>query len=380
METSPDIVNQRPKIAVIYLTYPTPNWERDISRFMKSFERINYPKDRVELICVESKGKGERVQPWFETHWMPKSEKELPRITYICNDEWIGFSGNNNIGLEKAKALGCKYVHLTNEDTDVDPDYLSHAVSRAEKDPCVAIVQSLLLLGEERDKVNSVGNRYHYLGFGYSGGYGWTRQEAERYFDEKRKTDPELNIHYASGAGALVRISALDGEQLFDEKFFSYHEDTDASLMARIKGGKVVVEPNSVIYHYYEFGKSKQNFFWMERNRYALMFSYYSIWTLLLLLPIMTVMDFGLLLFSFKSGWWRQKLAVYYEWLMKDYWHWIRKRRKQIQAVRKISDKELLKYSTPVIEFQGEGVKNPLLEHVANPSLAFYWALVRWLI
>lgn len=369
-----------PKVAVIYLTYPTPNWERDISGFMKSFEGINYPKDRLELICVESKGKGESVRPWFEKNYMSKSGRELPRITYIYNDEWVGFSGNNNIGLAKAKELGCEYVHLTNEDTDIDADYILRAVERAEHDPDVAIVQSLLLLADDRGKVNSVGNVFHYLGFGYSGGYGWSRAEAERYFEEKRKTDPDLNIHYASGAGMLVRVAHLDGAKLFDEKFFSYHEDTDASLMARARGKKVVIEPSSIIYHYYEFGKSKKNFFWMERNRYAIIFSYYRLRTLALLLPIMLVMDFGLLLFSFKSGWWREKLDVYREWLGADYWRWIKRRRAHILSVRKISDKELLKYSSSVIGFQGEGVKNPMLDHIANPSLELYWRIVKWLI
>lgn len=366
-----------PKVAVIYLTYPTPHWERDISRFMQSFERIHYPKDRLELICVESKGKGERVQPWFEENWFPKSGKELPRISYIFNDAWIGFSGNNNLGLEKARELGCTYVHLTNEDTDIDQDYILRAVERAEQDSRVAIVQSLLLLGEERDKVNSIGNEYHYLGFGFSGGYHWTVREATVYFEEKRKSDPELHIHYASGAGMLVRLSSLGKNQLFDERFFSYHEDTDTSLLARVKGQKVVVEPSSIVYHYYEFGKNKKNFFWMERNRYVLMFSYYTFKTLLLLLPIMLVMDFGLLLFSFKSGWWREKLAVYQEWFSGSFWHWIQNRRKHIQSIRTISDRELLKYSTPIIVFQGEGVKNPLLEYIGNPCLDFYWWLIK---
>ncbi len=369
-----------PKVAVIYLTYPTPNWERDISGFMKSFESINYPKDRLELICEESKGKDERVKPWIVNNYMPKSGKELRHLTYIYNDEWIGFSGNNNLGVEKAKELDCDYVHLTNEDTDIDQEYILRAIERAEKDPNIAIVQSLLLLAEERNKVNSIGNRFHYLGFGFSGGYKWTKREAEAYFEEKRKTDPDLNIHYASGAGMLVRVSALNGEKLFDEKFYSYHEDTDASLMARIKGQKVVIEPKSIIYHYYEFGKSKKNFFWMERNRYALIFSYYKIKTLLLLLPIMLVMDFGLLLFSFKSGWWREKLNVYKEWFTKEYWQWIKSRRKSIQSVRKMNDRKLLQFSTSVIEFQSDGVRNPVLDHIGNPCLAFYWGIVKRLI
>lgn len=70
-----------PKVGIIYLTYPTPNWERDINRCLASMEKITYPKDRLELICVESKGKIAPLQAWFQEKWMPKSEKELPRIS-----------------------------------------------------------------------------------------------------------------------------------------------------------------------------------------------------------------------------------------------------------------------------------------------------------
>jgi len=358
-----------PKVGIIYLTYPTMHWERDISRFMKSFEKINYPKDRLELICVESKGEGERVQPWFEKCWMSKSGNELPRISYLHNDEWIGFAGNNNIGLAKAKELDCEYVYLANEDTDTDPHFVMRAVERAELDPNIAIVQSLILLGEERDKINSIGNAYHYLGFGYSNGY---RESAVEYVKDATSHD----INYASGAGMLVRISSLEGEPLFDEKFYSYHEDTDAGLLARLKGNKVVMEPSSIIYHYYEFGKSKENFFWMERNRYVLLFSYYKFWTLFLLWPMICCMDAALFLFSIKSGWWRQKLRVYDEWIKPEYWRWIKKRRSYIQSVRKLSDKEFLQSAVSRIEFQEPNVKNPVLEKIGNPVMTLYWGII----
>lgn len=373
-------MTHHPKVGIIYLTYPTPNWERDIDRCLESMEKINYPKDRLELICVESKGKLPPVRPWFEERWMPKSGKALPRISYIFNDAWIGFAGNNNLGVEKAKELGCDYVHLTNEDTDVDPDYILHAVERAEQDSSVAYVQSFILLGEKRDQVNTVGNAFHYLGFGYSNGYLWTKDRALQFFDHERRTNPDLEIGYASGAAVLCRLSALDDAGLFDEKLFLYHEDTDASLYARMRGLKTVVEPRSIVYHYYEFGKSKMNFYWMERNRYVLMFSYYRLWTLFLFLPIMALTDFGVLLFSLKNGWFDMKRKVYAEWCTGDFWRWVRARRKRIAHVRTISDRAFLRHAVTDIAFQEVGVKNPLLTYVGNPLFAVYWAVIRRLI
>ena len=51
-------------------------------------------------------------------------------------------------------------------------------------------------------------------------------------------------------------------------------------------------EPTSVIWHYYEFGKAKINYYYMERNRYVLVFSYYRPDTFYTM-PMLLVMDIG---------------------------------------------------------------------------------------
>ena len=128
----------------------------------------------------------------------------------------IGFSGNNNLGFEKAKELGCAYVHLTNEDTEVDPDYLTHAVARAESDPKIAAVQSLILLGQDRDRINSAGNAYHFLGHGYSTGYRLARDgypvtgEEIGSVDDLNSFAIELPPHH--GASLLVEQSVDEEE------------------------------------------------------------------------------------------------------------------------------------------------------------------------
>lgn len=370
-----------PKVAIIYLTYPTQNWKTDVPRCLTSLESLDYPKDRVELICVESKAKEDPIKPWFDEHWMPKSNRTLPPITYVFHDTWIGFAGNNNIGYELARQKGCEYVYLLNEDTDVDPGFLKAAVMRAEQDPNVAIVQSLLKLGQERDQINTIGNAWHLLGFGYSNGYHWTMSRFEAWLCQERKTNPELQIAYASGAGMLARIASLEKNGgLFDEKFFLYHEDTDASLRARIQGQKVVLEPSSIVYHHYAFNKGKINYYWMERNRYVLVLIYYKLWTLILLSPFFLAFEIGLWGFSFLRGWSDMKWKATKEFFSADFWSWISRRRREMQYRRTISDRAFLERSTAEIQFQEESVQNPLLEKVANPLMAGYWWVIQRLL
>lgn len=370
-----------PKIGILYLTYPTANWEKDIPRCLAGLEKIDYPMDRIELICIESKGKKEPVQPWFEREWMPKSGVSLPRITYIFRDAWIGFAGNNNLGLEAAKELGCDYVYLLNEDTDTEPGFLRAAVARAESDPKIGIVQSLILLGEERDRLNSCGNDWHILGVGYSRGYRWTTAQFQTWLAKERQQNPELHIAYASGAGELVRLSMLQEiGPLFDEAFFMYHEDTDLSLRARVQGWKVVLEPTSVMYHYYEFAKAKINYYWMERNRYALLFMYYSWKALLLLAPLLVVFELAMWVFSLFRGWSDMKWKMFKEWFDPAFWKWIRAARTRIADKRVVPESAFLALSVSEIAFQEESVKNPVLTHIGNPLMRAYWSVVRRLL
>ena len=370
-----------PKVAIIYSAYPTPHWERDIPRCLSSLEKITYPKDRVELICFESKAKIPSIKEWFAQTWLPKSGESLPAMTYLFHDRWVGFAENNNLALEVAKQKGCNYVYLLNQDTDVEPDFLDRAIERAESDPSVAIVQSLFRLGDERDQLNSCGNAWQILGVGFSRGYHWDVPTFERWLRAERVHNPELLIAYAGGAGMLARISALNQNGgLFDEKFFLYHEDTDVSLRARIQGWKVVLEPSSVIYHYYEFNKAKINYYWMERNRYALVLMYYRLWTLFLMAPLFIAFDVAMWGFSILRGWYDMKWKVTKEFFSIDFWRWIYVRRKEMQLRRRVSDRELLSLSVTEILFQEASIKNPLLDHVGNPLMRWYWWAVKRLV
>lgn len=368
----------QPKIGIIYLTYATQKWERDIVNAMTSLEKISYPKDRIELICVESKSDRESVKAWFEREWMPKSGQSLPRVTYLnLTNESLGFAANNNRGLVKAKELGCDYVYLLNQDADIAPDFLEPIIAKMEGDKRIGIAQSLILLGEERNLVNTVGNAYHFLGFGYSRGYKWTVEQAKAFYTKEKQTNPDLEIAYASGAGMMVRVADLEDRALFDEAFFMYHEDTEASFAMRIRGQKVVVVPESVIYHWYDFSKSITKYFWMERNRYALMFMYFKPWTLFLISPLLIMMELALFAFSLPRGWWGEKRKVYKELFSKNYWQWIGERRKQNQHVRKINDREFSRLFVSQILFQNDSVKSWPLENVGNPLMAAYWWVVR---
>ena len=304
---------------------------------------------------------------------MPESEALFPKIHLYESKVNTGFVGNN-IGMKYALDSNFDYVFLLNADTVVDPDFLNQAVASGEKDKGIGAVQSFLMLWPDKNFVNSLGNKIHFLGFGYSFGYRWSVSQAEKYFGKSDNRD----IAYASGAAVLYRAAYLRDVGFFDEKFFLYHEDLDLSWRLRMLRANIVISPNSIVFHKYEFSRSILKYYFMERNRLIFLFKNFQISTLVLISPALLVMELGLLLFALKSGFWRDKLRAYVFFLDYKNWQYILKERKKVQGSRATRDRELFKWLSGAITFQD--IDSPLLTYLVNPIFSLYWWLVKKLI
>lgn len=296
--------------------------------------------------------------------------KEGFPCVFFKNTENLGFSGGNNQAIRRALDDGFDYVYLLNPDTEARPGFLDEALRVAEGDPSIAVVQSLLRLHPATDLVNSYGNEIHFLGFGYAGG------ESMPLHDPSVQAKLHVrDIAYASGAGMLVRASALREIGFLDEELFAYHEDLEFSWRARLAGHRVVLAPASEVFHKYEFSRSIKKYFWMERNRLIVLLRMYRLSTLLLVLPAFLVMEAGLWAFAFKGGWWREKLRAYAHFLSPRNWAALVAARARTQALRTVSDREATRLFTGRILFQQ--LRPTLLTRVANPLFAATWAVTR---
>ena len=292
---------------------------------------------------------------------------------FFKNADNLGFSGGNNQAMRLALEEGYEYMYLLNPDTEAQPGFLEEAIRVAETDASIGVVQSQLRLHPKTELLNSYGNEIHFLGFGYAGGESLPADSAEA----KAKLHVR-DIAYASGAGMLIRASLLREIGFLDEELFAYHEDLEFSWRARLAGHRVMLAPNSLVYHKYEFSRSIKKYFWMERNRFIVMMRLYRPATLLLLLPAFAAMEFGLWLFAFKSGWWREKLRAYAYFLSPANWAKLLAARDKAQALRKIGDRQATALFTGRILFQQ--MQPSLLTRVANPVFSAYWALARLIL
>ncbi len=355
-----------PKVAIIYLTYNTQASTQDIPACLRSLENMDYPKDRVRIIFVENQSKHGQSRPMIERDWFPKAGVTLPEMEYISNTDDVGYAGANCIGLDAAKRWGAEFVYLLNQDTTVDPAFLSAIVEYAEAHPNAAVMQSRIMLKQTPDALNSEGNALHYLGFGFSIGY------CEKY---TRGRTAALPMFYASGAALFVRIAALDTIGLFEPSYYMYHEDVDLSWRARLAGFDVAYVEDSVIFHHYEFSKSIQKFYWMERNRHLTNLTNYEWKTVAAIAPMLFVMELGTMYFAFRSGWGKEKARSWIHLMKPSTWVFIRVRRTEVASFRKVSDAKLLPLMCGVVVSQE--IENPLLTKIVNPIMNGYFGLIK---
>jgi GT2 family glycosyltransferase len=279
-----------------------------------------------------------------------------------------GYALGNNQGFRSAILQNFDYVVASNMDTVFDKDWLKNLVQTAEENAQAGAVQAKILMYKDKNKINSTGNKIHFLGFGYCEDYGVKNYEI--------KETKEIN--YASGCSVLYKTEILKKIGMYDEDFFMYHEDTDLSWRIWQAGYKVILAPNSIVYHKYEFNRSIMQFYFMERNRFLTILTNYKIKTLFLIFPAFLLMELGLFGFSIKNKTYKTKLRVYCYFINPANWIKLHKSRTTKQKHRKIKDQEIVKKFTGKLEFQE--VENPILKYIANPFFNLYWTLAKQLI
>lgn len=349
-----------PKVAIVYLSY---NGKRYLDEVISALGALDYPKDRLELVFVDN-ASSDGSQEYL---------RSVDGITFFANADNLGFAEGNNIGINHAMLHGADYVFLHNNDLKLAPDAISRAVELAESDPTIGSVQSLMLLWKRPDIINSTGGMVHFLGFGFVRDNGRLLTEVIGGVPTPRRDGEE--IAYASGAAVLYRSSVLKQVGLLDPFLFLYHEDLELGWRIRLAGYRNVLSLHSRAYHDYEFKRSIQKFFWMERNRWLVHFSHLKWPTLFLLLPFLFLLELPLLAFALKGGWFKQKLLVYRALLSPRAWRYVAGKRAESRRIRRVSDRDIVSLFTPKIDHQE--TQNLVVKYIGNPVLDLLWAVLR---
>ena len=202
-------------VSIVIVNY---NGKIHLEKCLQSLMKVNYIPYEVILVDNNSTdGSVELVQTKY------------PKVKIIKLDKNYGYAEPNNIGAKKAEG---EYLLFLNNDTTVTQNFLSELISVMNQDPKIAICQSLLL--KPNGEIDSSGDFVDTWGRAYS----------------SRNTPTGVqHILCARGASMMIKKDSFWDLGGFDKNFFVSFEDVDLGLRAWIYGYKVVVVPNSIVYH-----------------------------------------------------------------------------------------------------------------------------------
>ena len=270
-----------------------------------------------------------------------------------------GFAAGCNEGARHAS--GDALVFL-NPDTVAAPGAVEELV-RPLQDPTIGIVSARLRLLDRPELLNSAGNEVHLTGIAWAGLYGRPADGVTELRD----------VAFPTGAAMAIRRELFEELGGFTEELFMYQEDLELGWRARLRGLRVVVSPGADVYHEYDFGRHQSKHYLLERNRLVFVLSSYSPRLLLMLAPVLVSTEAAMLLLALKEGWARDKLAGW-GWLLRHA-GWLWSHRRQTQRLRRVRDRELARYLSPVVAPAMIPLPSPV--RAINPLVAKYWELVK---
>lgn len=285
-----------------------------------------------------------------------------PEAIIIPRDDG-NYCAANNTGARQAIASGAEILVFANMDTVFDKDWLLE-LTKVFSDDSVGISQSKIFLYKEDGSrlINSLGNKLHFLGFGFTDGYNLADKELR-----------DVTDIYGYASGCSLAILANDFSKIggYNEEYYMYHDDIELSAKLRLLGKRIVLANKSELSHKYEFSRSARMVYYMERNRALFIFSFYPIRLIVLLIPALVISEFFILLASIFGGWFKSKIKSYWYFCQFSTWQKIKRSRKENVSPK--LNKWLLSFSGSLDFQEVDG----LLLKIANPLMKLYWRVVK---
>lgn len=162
---------------------------------------------------------------------------EFPTVRVLRRPRNGGFCRAANEGLSAAKG---DIVELLNDDTEVRADWAIRPLA-AFADPSVGAVAPLVCKLPKRQRIDSAGDLYYWIGVARKRG-------------ENRPVEPPYDrpaeVFTASASSAFYRRAALVQVGGFPEHFGAYLDDVDLGFRLRLAGYRCLFEPESRVLHW----------------------------------------------------------------------------------------------------------------------------------
>ncbi len=242
-------VSTPPRVAIIILNW---NGLNDSLACLASLVQLDYPA--YEIIVVDNGSSDNSVATIQATY---------PQVTLIETGDNLGYVGGNNIGLEYSQTTRANYALLLNNDTEVDPNFLSLLVEVAEADPTVGVVGPTIYYFDQPEVIWSAGGAIDWSQ-GRTSMLGLDEMEQRQFGQSPRPVD------FVTGCALLIKMPLVAQVGMLDPRFFAYYEETEWCVRVAQAGFKILHVPPAKIWHkisHVAREASPQGHYYMTRNR-----------------------------------------------------------------------------------------------------------------
>jgi GT2 family glycosyltransferase len=217
-------VSNNPKVSIVVLSL---NGEKVIAQCLSSLEKTEYPN--LEILVVNN-GSSDKTPEIVST--------QFPKVRLINLPNNLGFAGGNKVGILESTG---DVVILLNDDTTVEPNWVSEIVKEMEKHYRIGIAGCKIYYPDGKILQHAGG---YINNHGLSNHYGKGELDTGKY-------DTVRDVDYIMGAAFVIQREVIKKLGLLDTNYHPiYFEETDYCYRARKLGYRVVYIPTSVIYHY----------------------------------------------------------------------------------------------------------------------------------
>lgn len=240
----------QPLTVIIMLNY---NGAKDTVECIESLKRIDYTNYRI--LIVDNSSTDDSVAVFRE---------KFPELDLYVTERNLGYTGGINRGFREAAKLNPAYMLVLNNDTIVEPDFLTELVNAMEGNRDAAGVGGLILAEHDRKTI--------WFGNGKMIKWRGLAIHIDKGLPSEQRSVKELvETDFLTGCMILFRTEHLARTGFEDEDFFMYLDDIEFSARIRSHGFKLLYQPKAVIYHKVLGEKeSPLKLYYSVRNRFLL--------------------------------------------------------------------------------------------------------------
>ncbi|MGD0339197.1 MAG: glycosyltransferase family 2 protein [Bacteroidota bacterium] len=215
---------------LVYIIVVTWDGKNDTLECLRSLQKISYPRSKVVVVDNAS------VDGTVEAVRM-----EFPGVEILRNETNLRYAGGNNRGISFALDQGAGVVLLLNNDTIVDPGFLSVLVQTLMSDAKNGIIGPKILYYSDPQRIWYAGGKIDWW-------QGWVSHIGIREVDHAQH-DTITTTGYVTGCCMLVKRDVIERCGMLDESYFLYGEDVDWCLRASREGYRIIFQPQARVWH-----------------------------------------------------------------------------------------------------------------------------------